>query len=66
MVSLAELRSRLAGLADVPEDERLVRGMTLALAEGWVIRLPDGRAKERALFHLLEAAEAACEAVRTA
>lgn len=61
-MDLAELSARFAGLADVPEPHRQVRGVILAVAQDWLVRLEDGPAKSKAIDTLLHAADLACEA----
>jgi hypothetical protein len=60
--ALDDLLLRFAALADDSEPVRHVRGVALAVAMEWLIRLQDGPAKDRALCKLSEAAELACEA----
>jgi hypothetical protein len=59
---LDEILVRFAALAEEPEPVRSVRGPVLALAQDWLIRLPDGDHKKRALHYLEQAGAAACDA----
>lgn len=62
-VTLNDILARYAALADDTGPVRHVRGVVLAVAEDWLIRLPAGKAKTAALDRLEEAAELACEAL---
>lgn len=62
IAALDDLLARFAPLAVEPEPVRTVRGTALALAEFWLIRLPEGPAKTKALDALDEAAGHAVEA----
>lgn len=60
--TLNDLLFRFAALADEPEPVRDVRGITLAVAQYWLIKLPDSPSKVEALDYLSLAREAACKA----
>jgi len=49
IAALDDILTRFAALAEEPEPVRSVRGPVLALAQDWLIRLPDGAARELAL-----------------
>lgn len=63
IAALDDILTRFAALVDEPEPVRTVRGTALALAEHWLIVLPDGAAKTAALDRLAEATDLACQAV---
>ena len=64
IAALDDIFARFAALVDEPEPARSVRGPLLAVAQDWLIRLPEGTAKELALWHLERAGEAACDALK--
>jgi hypothetical protein len=65
-VDLADVCERFAGLSDVPKEHREIRGVILAVAQDWLVRLEDGPAKDEAIDHLFQAAELACKVARAA
>ncbi|WP_329521143.1 hypothetical protein [Spirillospora sp. NBC_01491] len=61
-ITLDDVMLRFAALADDARPVRHVRGTALAVGMDWLIRLPPGPRKERALIALAAAADLACEA----
>jgi hypothetical protein len=68
ITTLDDVFARFAVLADDGHAEpvRHVRGTALALGMDWLIRLPAGPARDKALDALLDATELACAAYDTA
>lgn len=64
-ISLDDILERFGALADVPEPARTVRGTGLAVAQHWLLTLPAGPAKDKAINALGDAVELACEACAT-
>lgn len=62
--ALDDLLTRFAALAEEPEPVRSVRGPVLALAQDWLVRLPEGEPKRRALRCLELAGAAASDAYK--
>lgn len=60
-MTLDDILRRFATLADDDQPVRHIRGVALAVAQDWLVRLPPGPAKDKALDTLEEAAELACE-----
>lgn len=58
-----ELLGWFAPLAEDTEPARQIRGTALAVAQHWLVYLPDGKARAAALYRLREAADLACEAL---
>lgn len=63
IAALDDILVRFAGLVDEPEPVKGVRGPVLAMAQDWLVRLPEGEGKKQALYYLELAGAAACEAV---
>jgi hypothetical protein len=66
VATLADINTRFAGLADVPAEHQQVRGVILAVAQDWHLRIKDGPAKDDALDALERAVELACKAIQAA
>jgi hypothetical protein len=62
VAALDDILARFAALAEEPEPVRSVRGPLLAMAQDWLVRLPEGEPKRRALDYLELAGAAACDA----
>jgi hypothetical protein len=66
VVTLTDVNARFAGLVDVPRGHQQVRGVGLAVAQDWLLRIPDGPAKDKAIDALFHAVDLACEAIPAA
>lgn len=66
--TLEDVMFRFAALADDGHSEasRHVRGTALALGMEWLIHLPAGSARDKALDALADAADLACAALEAA
>ncbi|GAA3957687.1 hypothetical protein GCM10023085_45230 [Actinomadura viridis] len=62
-ISLDDILRRFAALADDAQPVRHVRGVGLAVAEHWLITLPAGPERDKAIDHLGEAVDLAVEAL---
>ncbi|MFG2001667.1 hypothetical protein ACGFNU_21205 [Spirillospora sp. NPDC048911] len=63
IISLDDIHARFGALSERPEPERTLRGLTLALAEYYLVKLPDEPAKAKAIEALEDAMDFACEAL---
>lgn len=61
--TLDDLLREFAALADESEPVRSVRGMVLAVAECWLVGIPAGPRRDRAMERLADAAELAVDAL---
>lgn len=64
LIELRDVHERFAALSTStePEPVRTMRGVGLAVAEHWLIRLPAGPARDKALAALSDAVDLAAEA----
>jgi hypothetical protein len=64
IATLNDVMARFAALSDMQRaDHAHVHGTVLAVVMDWMIRLPAGDARDKALERLGEAAELACAAL---
>lgn len=68
ITTLDDVLCRFASLADDGDAEQVrhVRGTALAVGMEWLIRLPAGPMRDKALSALADAADLACEALDAA
>lgn len=61
-IELRDVHERFAALSTEPEPVRTVRGVGLAVAEHWLIHLPAGPTRDKALAALGDAVDLAAAA----
>jgi hypothetical protein len=65
-ITLDDVNRLFLPLPEHPQDSRIVRGVLLAVAQDWAVRLPDRPQKAAAIGRLVDAADLACEAIASA